>query len=181
MAEIPNNHLGCKNPRNNGRSYQPQLVIAGFQPSTVVTYSSSTGSSQLQVSLWFWCFNAGWNIQHKQEGIVTQYILHKFIYKVFSIYSLGASFTYHKGNLLDTIISFGPVAPSRLFATFWRCRCCKWKRRKRPWTRGMPAPCSGWRSRLNPHWSGRPPTDFYGFFGCFTDLFFWCKWICFWS
>ena len=26
MAEIPNNHLGCKNPTNDGRSYQPQLV-----------------------------------------------------------------------------------------------------------------------------------------------------------
>ncbi len=35
MAEIPNNHLVCKNPTNNGRSDQPQLVIAGFQPSTV--------------------------------------------------------------------------------------------------------------------------------------------------
>ncbi len=26
MAEIPNNHLVCKNPTNNGKSYQPQLV-----------------------------------------------------------------------------------------------------------------------------------------------------------
>ena len=34
MAEILH-HLVCKNPTNNGRSYQPQLVIAGFQPSTV--------------------------------------------------------------------------------------------------------------------------------------------------
>ena len=32
----PNNHLGwCWNPINNGKNYQPQLVIAGFQPSTV--------------------------------------------------------------------------------------------------------------------------------------------------
>ena len=36
MAEIPNNHLGwCWNPMNNGKNYLPQLVIAGFQPSTV--------------------------------------------------------------------------------------------------------------------------------------------------
>ena len=33
----PNNHLGwCWNPVNNGMNYQPQLVIAGFQPLTVV-------------------------------------------------------------------------------------------------------------------------------------------------
>ena len=32
MAEIPNNHLVCKNPRNNGRSYLS--TGAGFQPST---------------------------------------------------------------------------------------------------------------------------------------------------
>ena len=31
------NHLGwCWNPINNGKNYQPQLVLAGFQPSTVV-------------------------------------------------------------------------------------------------------------------------------------------------
>ena len=37
MAEILNNHLGwCWNPIKNGKNYQPQLVIAGFQPSTVV-------------------------------------------------------------------------------------------------------------------------------------------------
>ena len=36
MAEIPNNHLRCMKPVvNNGINYQPQLVIAGFQPSTV--------------------------------------------------------------------------------------------------------------------------------------------------
>ena len=48
MAEIPNNHLGCKKPVvNNGINYQPQLVYpiiyrvfyipggAGFLPSTV--------------------------------------------------------------------------------------------------------------------------------------------------
>ncbi len=36
MAEIPNNHLGwCWKPINNGINYQPQLVNAGFQPSTV--------------------------------------------------------------------------------------------------------------------------------------------------
>ena len=34
MAEIPNNHLGCKNPINNGISYLS--TGAGFQPSTVV-------------------------------------------------------------------------------------------------------------------------------------------------
>ena len=36
MAEIPNNLGWCWNPVNNGINYQPQLVIAGFQPSTVV-------------------------------------------------------------------------------------------------------------------------------------------------
>ena len=39
MEEIPNNHLGCINPVNNGIHYQPQLPInwlAGFQPSTVL-------------------------------------------------------------------------------------------------------------------------------------------------
>ena len=31
MAEMPNNHLGCMKPlENNGKNYQPQLVIAGF-------------------------------------------------------------------------------------------------------------------------------------------------------
>ena len=31
MEEIPNNHLECiPNPVNNGRNYQPQLVISGF-------------------------------------------------------------------------------------------------------------------------------------------------------
>ena len=35
MAEIPNNHhLDVSNPENNGINYQPQLVNAGFQPST---------------------------------------------------------------------------------------------------------------------------------------------------
>ena len=35
-SEIPNNHLGCIKPVvNNGINYQPQLVLAGFLPSTV--------------------------------------------------------------------------------------------------------------------------------------------------
>ena len=35
-SEIPNNHLGCiKQNVDNGIKYQPQLVLAGFQPSTV--------------------------------------------------------------------------------------------------------------------------------------------------
>jgi len=34
MEEILH-HLGCINPVNNGINYQPQLVIAGFLPSTV--------------------------------------------------------------------------------------------------------------------------------------------------
>ena len=39
---IPN-HLGwCWNPINNGKNYQPQLVIAGFQPSTVCLFLSPT-------------------------------------------------------------------------------------------------------------------------------------------
>ena len=39
-SEIPNNHLGCiPNPINNGDfHYQPQLVFAGVQPSTVGIY-----------------------------------------------------------------------------------------------------------------------------------------------
>ena len=38
MAEILH-HLGwCWNPINNGKNYQPQLVIGGFQPSTVSAF-----------------------------------------------------------------------------------------------------------------------------------------------
>ena len=32
----PANHLECINLVNNGINYQPQLVKAGFQPSTIV-------------------------------------------------------------------------------------------------------------------------------------------------
>ena len=36
MAEIPNNHLGCMKPYKQwDKRPQPQLVIAGFEPSTV--------------------------------------------------------------------------------------------------------------------------------------------------
>ena len=35
MAEIPHRLRWCKNPANNGINYQPQLVIAGFFPSTI--------------------------------------------------------------------------------------------------------------------------------------------------
>ena len=42
MKEIPNNHLGCIKPVvNNGINYQPQLVNAGFLPSTVFPVSHS--------------------------------------------------------------------------------------------------------------------------------------------
>ena len=40
MEEILH-HLGCINPVNNGINYQPQLVIAGFQPSTEVLLASA--------------------------------------------------------------------------------------------------------------------------------------------
>jgi len=36
MAEIPNNHLGCMKPYKQwDKRPQSQLVIAGFEPSTV--------------------------------------------------------------------------------------------------------------------------------------------------
>ena len=48
MDEIPNNHLGCigciKPLVSNGINYQPQLVIAGFIPSTSI---SSMDENQL--------------------------------------------------------------------------------------------------------------------------------------
>ena len=49
MAEILH-HLGwCWNPKNNGINYQPQLVNAGFQPSTVC----SAVMKDLGISKWF--------------------------------------------------------------------------------------------------------------------------------
>ena len=41
MAKIPNNHLGCMKPYNNGKNYQPQLVNAGFQPSTSMSFGTA--------------------------------------------------------------------------------------------------------------------------------------------
>ena len=40
MEEIRNNHLGCIKLVNNRITYQPQLVIAGFLPSTVGTVNT---------------------------------------------------------------------------------------------------------------------------------------------
>ena len=72
MAEIPNNHLGCMkvwNPKNNGKknNYLPQVVIAGFQPSTVVGASLQLDQKYGTLTLSFLCAReriCGTNCRH---------------------------------------------------------------------------------------------------------------------
>ena len=55
MAEILNNHLGMYETLiGNGINYQPQLVNAGFQPSTVVPEKlPNPGKDRLPSTLFF--------------------------------------------------------------------------------------------------------------------------------
>ena len=64
MTEILNNHLGwCWNPINNGINDQPQLVNAGFQPSTVSPYPCE-GRIRFMRRVWYYGHFASWVFMH---------------------------------------------------------------------------------------------------------------------
>ena len=85
-SEIPNNHLGCFwNPVNNVINYQPQLVLAGFLPSTVFLYvytcCNATLTQQESDFLWGSLFTfLNFTVASTGTGSIPGYITQCMVY-----------------------------------------------------------------------------------------------------